>query len=121
MQPRINRRRDGRLYTNYECLLAGYRQKARGVVRDISHHGALVVETEAIPVRGELVGLTFDHDNEAVLLIGWVTRHVDHGFAIEFDHLNERAQALIDHLSALVEVERRKSQLEKLDPKKKRA
>jgi hypothetical protein len=104
-----NRREDGRLYTTYECALAGYRQRARGRLADISHKGALVVDTAAIPVRGELVGLAFDGEHGAVLLIGWVVRHVKSGFAIEFDHLDDRARALIDDLAALVDVERRRA------------
>jgi hypothetical protein len=104
-----NRREDGRVYTTFECDVAGYRQRGRGRLADISHKGALIVESDAIPVRGELVGLAFDDVVGAVLLIGWVVRHIDKGFAIEFDHLNQRARDLIDDLVALVEVERRKA------------
>jgi hypothetical protein len=107
-----NRRQEGRLFTSYDCVLAGIRQRASGRVADISHQGALIDGTQAIPVRGELVGLTFPHGEKPVLLIGWVTRHVEHGFAIEFDHLDERARGLIDDLAALVAVEHRRTKRE---------
>ena len=83
MQREQNRRKQGRIYTSFSCLCATVRQRGRGRVEDISPSGCLILDSPLVPCRGELVGVTFDHEVGNVLLIGWVVRHVDTGFAIE--------------------------------------
>lgn len=85
-----------------ECFGAATRQKGPGQVSELSRNGALVSQTDILPVRGELVGLGLDTANGTILLIGWVTRHTDQGFAIEFDHLDAKAIDFIDNSAAIV-------------------
>ena len=85
-----------------ECLGAATRQKGPGQVSELTRNGALVSQTEILPVRGELVGLGLESPSGAILLIGWVTRHTHQGFAIEFDHLDARAIDFIDDCAAVV-------------------
>jgi hypothetical protein len=102
-----NRRSDGRLLASFECLCATTRRKAEGVLKDISYSGALVECTGFVPSRGELVGLTFDEPVGGVLLTGWVVRHESNGFALEFEHLDEKARRLVDDLASIVAANRR--------------
>jgi len=108
MHPEENRRREGRIYTDFTCLCAAVRQRGRGRIQDISPSGCLIVDSPITPCRGELVGLTFDHKAGNMLLIGWVVRHVDNGFAIEFDHLEPDSLELIKTLESIVPTSRRR-------------
>ena len=85
-----------------ECFGAATRQKGSGQISDLSRNGALLSQTDILPVRGELVGLSMESAEGPVLLIGWVTRHVDQGFAIEFDHLEPKSTDFIDNWAAVV-------------------
>jgi hypothetical protein len=58
-------------------------------------------------VRGELVGLSIDTADGPILLISWVTRHINRGFAIEFDHRDPNAIDYIDNCAAVVPSRRR--------------
>ena len=85
-----------------KCYGAATRQKGRGQLSDLSHTGALVSQTGLVPVRGELVGITLDSENGSILFVGWVVRHIDNGFAIEFDHLDEKAAAFLEASTGFV-------------------
>jgi hypothetical protein len=102
-----NRRESGRTLVEVLCYGAATRQKGPGHVSELSRNGALVSETAILPVRGELVGLSMDTANGPILLIGWVTRHINKGFAIEFDHLDPNAIDYIDNCAAVVSSRRR--------------
>ena len=102
-----NRRESGRTLVEVLCYGAATRQKGPGHVSELSRNGALVSETAILPVRGELVGLSMDTANGPILLIGWVTRHINKGFAIEFDHLDPNAIDYIDNCAAVVPARRR--------------
>lgn len=102
MSRTANARKAGRIMVDIECYGAATRQKGRAQLADVSREGALVLQTRIMPIRGELVGVTADTPSGSVLLIGWCVRHVHDGFAIEFDHLDERAGSFIDDLSAVV-------------------
>jgi hypothetical protein len=97
-----NNRNTGRIMVDVKCYGAATRQKGSGQISDLSINGALVTHTEITPVRGELVGISLDSPDGAILLVGWVVRHVDQGFAIEFDHLNEKTAAFINNAAAIV-------------------
>ena len=85
-----------------ECYGAATRQKGPGQISDLSRNGAMLSQTEIVPVRGELVGISFDTVDGPILMIGWVIRHIDQGFAIEFDHLDQNAIDFIDNCAAVV-------------------
>ena len=75
------------------------------VLANISDSGALLEETSFVPVRGELVGLSLDLPLPgASLLIGWVSRHTESGFAIEFDESDAETQRLAREIAAIVPV-----------------
>ncbi|MCA9502106.1 MAG: PilZ domain-containing protein [Myxococcales bacterium] len=108
-----NERKSGRFPVDIECHGTATRQKGRALLADVSHDGALVLKTGIVPIRGELIGVTADTVAGPLLLIGWCVRHVDDGFAIEFDHLDERAAAFIDDLSSVVPTRSRGRMTEK--------
>jgi len=62
----------------------------------------MISHTGLTPVRGELVGIHFESKDGPVLLIGWVVRHIEKGFAIEFDHLDAKATEFVDNATAIV-------------------
>lgn len=97
-----NSRKAGRIMVDFECYGAATRQKGRAQLVDVSRQGALVLKTRITPIRGELVGITADTPSGNVLLIGWCVRHVENGFAVEFDHLDERTTGFIDDLASIV-------------------
>jgi hypothetical protein len=97
-----NQRTSGRIMVEVECYGAATRQKGSAQISDLSLNGAMVSHTNITPVRGELIGISFDAADGPILLIGWVVRHIDQGFAIEFDHLDQTATDFIDNCAAVV-------------------
>ena len=103
---RTERRDSDRVVANFECLCSGFKRKGSGLLVDISDSGAMLEEASFIPVRGELVGLAIEiAAGETGLLIGWVTRHTDRGFAIEFDESSPHTQHLVQEIGAIVPVD----------------
>ncbi len=102
--PKRNEQRDSeRVIANFECLCSGSRGKGSGLLVDISDSGALVEEASFFPVRGELIGLAIEIPVvESGLLIGWVSRHTDKGFAIEFDVSSPQSKRLVKEIGAIV-------------------
>ncbi len=97
------RRDSQRAVANFKCLCSGFWRKGSGVLTSISGSGALLEETSFVPVGGELVGLSLDLPLPgASLLIGWVSRHTDSGFAIEFDKSDAETQRLAREIAAIV-------------------
>ena len=105
--PKRNERRDSdRVVANFECLCLGVKRKGSGLLVDISDFGALVEEASFVPVRGELIELAIEIPvAESGLLIGWVTRHTDKGFAIEFDESSPQTKRLVKDIGAIVPVD----------------
>ncbi len=105
--PKRNERRGSdRVVANFECLCSGYREKGSGLLVNISDTGALLEEASFIPIRGELIGLAIEIPvAESGLLIGWVSRHTDKGFAIEFDESSPQTKRLAREIGAIVPVD----------------
>ncbi len=105
--PKRKEQRDSdRVVANFECLCSGFRRKGRGLLVDISDSGALVEEVSFLPVRGELIGLAIEIPVVGSrLLIGWVARHTDKGFAIEFDESSPDTKQLAKEIGAIVPVD----------------
>jgi hypothetical protein len=105
--PKRNERRDSdRVFANFECLCSGFKRKGRGLLVEISDFGALVEEASFVPVRGELIELAIETPvAKSGLLIGWVTRHTDRGFAIEFDESSPETKRLVKDIGAIVPVD----------------
>ena len=103
---KTERRESNRVIANFEWLCTGFKRKGTGLVVDLSDSGALLEEASFVPVRGELVGLAIEiAAGESGLLIGWVTRHTDDGFAVEFDESSPHTQRLIQEIGAIVPVD----------------
>ncbi len=100
---RPERRDSNRAVAHFECLCSGFWQKGSGILTNISGSGAQIEETSFVPGRGELVGLSLDLPLPgASLLIGWVARHTESGFAIEFDESDAETQRLAREIAAIV-------------------
>ncbi len=97
------RRDSQRAVAHFKCLCSGFGGTGSGVLTNISGSGAQIEETSFVPVRGELVGLSLDLPLPgASLLIGWVIRHSESGFAIEFDESDAKTQRLAREIAAIV-------------------
>ncbi len=105
--PKRNERRGSdRVIANFECLCSGFREKGSGLLVNISDTGALLEEASFVPIRGELIGLAIEIPvAESGLLIGWVSRHTDKGFAIEFDESSPQTKRLAREIGAIVPVD----------------
>jgi hypothetical protein len=82
------RRRDARFQTAFEVLNVHPPLEGIALLRDLSSHGACIENTSARPELGRAVQLRVrvaDRE-EPQTLIGNVVRHIDNGFAVEFDH-----------------------------------
>jgi hypothetical protein len=103
---KTERRESNRVIANFECLCTGFKRKGTSLVVDLSETGALLEEASFVPVRGELVGIAIEiAAGESGLLIGWVTRHTDNGFAVEFDESSSETQRLVREIGAIVPVD----------------
>ena len=81
------RRDSQRAVASFKCLCSGFWRKGSGVLTSISSSGGVSLD---LPLPG------------ASLLIGWVSRHTDSGFAIEFDKSDAETQRLAREIAAIV-------------------
>ena len=98
-----NRRREGRVRTKFEALYSAGRLEGTGVLQDISYSGAHFEEASLLPSIGlEIRVYVFIQPVSPLELVGWVVRHTDNGFAIEYKVTDPEAQRLVDDIAAIV-------------------
>jgi hypothetical protein len=83
----VERRRDSRLRTAFEVLNAHPPLEGIALVHDLSTHGACITGTSARPEIGKTVQLSVrvSEGEPSCIIIGKVVRHIENGFAVEFD------------------------------------
>lgn len=100
---RSNRRNQGRIPTRFESLYSDGRKEGVGVLRDISHSGALFEQTTLRPQIGKTVrAYVFVQPVSPVELVGQVVRLTDDGFAIQYEISDPEVVRLVDDAAAVV-------------------
>jgi hypothetical protein len=98
-----NRRRGGRVVTQFESLFSAGRSEGSGTLADISYSGALIEGTSATPEIGKPLRIyVFVEPVSPFELVGTVIRHTDNGFAIEYPIPSEGIQRFVDDAAAIV-------------------
>jgi len=102
-----NRRRDGRVATQFESLYSSGRNEGTGVLADISYSGALIEGASLKPEIGKPLRIyVFVQPVAPFELMGNVVRHTEEGFAIEYPTPSEEICRFVDDASAIVNIHR---------------
>ena len=100
-----NRRRDGRVPTQFESLYSAGRVEGAGRLADISYSGALIEGVSLKPEIGKPLRIyVFVQPVAPFELVGTVVRHTEDGFAIEYPTPSEEIQRFVDDAAAIVQV-----------------
>jgi hypothetical protein len=100
-----NKRRNIRIKTRFETLVASSRQHGAGILADISYSGALLEKTSLQPEVGSEVRVyVFLQPVSPFELVGRVVRHTGDGFAIEYGELEPDIRRMVDDAAALVAI-----------------
>jgi hypothetical protein len=100
-----NRRRDGRVQTQFESLYSAGRSEGTGVLSDISYSGALIEGVSLKPEIGKPLRIyVFVQPVAPFELVGTVVRHTKTGFAIEYPTPSEAVRRFVDDAAAIVNV-----------------
>lgn len=99
------KRREARVKTRFEALYASERVEGTGVLADLSYRGARI-ENPSLWLRpGAHARLyVFVRPVAPFELVGTVVRVDEHGFAVEFEKLDDELRALVDDAAAVVRV-----------------
>jgi hypothetical protein len=102
-----NRRRDGRVATQFESLYSAGRSEGTGVLADISYSGALIEGATLKPEIGKPLRIyVFVQPVAPFELMGNVVRHTDNGFAIEYPTPSDEICRFVDDAAAIVNIRR---------------
>jgi hypothetical protein len=100
-----DKRRNIRIKTRFETLVASTRQHGAGILADISYSGALLEKTSLQPKVGSEVRVyVFLQPVSPFELMGRVVRHTGDGFAIEYGELDPEIRRMVDDAAALVAI-----------------
>ena len=100
-----NRRRDGRITTQFESLYSAGRAEGTGMLADISYSGAMIEGASLKPEIGKPLRIyVFVQPVAPFELVGTVVRHTENGFAIEYPTLDEEVRRFVDDAAAIVNV-----------------
>ena len=100
-----NRRRDGRISTQFESLYSAGRSEGTGRLADISYSGALIEGASIKPELGKDLRIyVFVQPVAPFELVGTVVRHTDEGFAIEYPRPTDEICRFVDDAAAIVQV-----------------
>ncbi len=100
-----NRRRDGRIPTQFESLYSAGRSEGTGVLVDISYSGALIEKSTLKPELGKAMRVyVFVQPVAPFELTGTVVRHTEDGFAIAYETPSEEIRRFVDDAAAIVNV-----------------
>lgn len=103
MDRRPDNRRNHRIKTRFETLVAAGPAHGAGLLADISYSGALLEKTSLQPEIGTEVCLfVFLQPINPLELNGRVVRHTEDGFAVEYKTEDSEIRRLVDDAAALV-------------------
>jgi hypothetical protein len=98
-----NRRRAGRVATQFESLYSAGRSEGTGVLADISYTGAMIEGATTKPEIGKQLRIyVFVQPVAPFELVGLVVRHTEAGFAIEYPDMNEEVRRFVEDAAAIV-------------------
>jgi len=99
----VDKRNHPRFRTRFDTLCSSGSEEGAGTVTDISYLGARVEEASIRPAVGTKIRLyVFIQPVSPVELQGYVIRHTEEGFAIEFAKLEPEIARLVDDVAAVV-------------------
>ena len=100
-----NRRRAGRVSTQFESLYSAGRTEGTGVLADISFTGAMVEGASMKPEIGKPLRIyVFVQPVAPFELVGTVVRHTENGFAIEYPDVSDEVRRFVEDAAAIVNV-----------------
>ncbi len=103
-----NRRRGGRVPTQFESLYSAGRSEGTGTLADISYSGALIEGASMKPEIGKDLRIyVFVQPVAPFELVGTVVRHTEAGFAIEYPAVSDEVRRFVDDAAAIVNVRTR--------------
>ena len=101
-----NRRRAGRVPTQFESLYSAGRSEGTGVLTDISFTGAMIEGASLKPEIGKALRIyVFVQPVSPFEIVGTVVRHSEQGFAIEYPSLSDEVRRLVEDAAAIVNVD----------------
>jgi hypothetical protein len=99
----VDQRDHPRFRTRFDTLCSSGSEEGAGTVTDISYRGARVEEASIRPAVGSKIRLyVFIQPVSPIELQGYVVRHTEEGFAIEFAKLEPEIARLVDDVAAVV-------------------
>ncbi len=100
-----NRRRAGRVPTQFESLYSAGRSEGTGILTDISFTGAMIEGASLKPEIGKVLRIyVFVQPVSPFEIVGTVVRHSEQGFAIEYPSLSDEVRRLVEDAAAIVNV-----------------
>ena len=100
----MERRRTPRFRTRFDALVSGGAQEGAGTLAEISCCGARLEGASFQPALGSKLRLyVFLHPVAPFELDGFVVRHTENGFAVDYDLFDEEVRRLVDDVAALLE------------------
>ncbi len=101
-----NRRRAGRIPTQFESLYSAGRCEGTGILTDISFTGAMIEGASLKPEIGKALRIyVFVQPVSPFEIVGTVVRHSEQGFAIEYPSLSDEVRRLVEDAAAIVNVD----------------
>ena len=100
-----NRRRAGRVPTQFESLYSAGRSEGTGILSDISYTGAMIEGASIKPEIGKPLRIyVFVQPVAPFEIVGHVVRHTEQGFAIEYPDVSEDVRRFVEDAAAIVNV-----------------
>jgi hypothetical protein len=99
----VDKRAHPRFQTRFDALCSSGSEEGAGTLSDLSYQGARVEDASIRPAIGTKIRLyVFIQPVSPFELHGYVVRHTDEGFAIEFANIEPEIARLVDDVAAIV-------------------
>ena len=99
----MDRRRSPRFKARFDALYAAGKEEGAGRLAELSYCGARLADVSILPAVGTKVTLyVFVQPVAPFEVTGWVSRHSDNGFALDYDLFDDEIRRLVDDVGALI-------------------
>jgi hypothetical protein len=99
----MERRRSPRFKARFDALYTAGREEGGGTLVQLSYSGARLAQTSVQPEIGTKVTLyIFIQPVAPFELTGFVARHTEDGFALDYDLFDAEVRRLVDDVAALI-------------------